>query len=276
MTTFSERFGFAPPDAEITTRDAPEELRAAVVDVAYEAGITPRALRALVCKVLFVAPDSHNWSEYPNIDDEVRRILDDAHWYEVYDIIEAVSAELPATMVFAPTRPGAEPRRAGYVLFEDRLNRLFRKKGIGWQLVNKQVEYRGDEAVEAALRGVYELVRDTGRATAASELHHAITDLGRRPVADITGAIQHAMAALECAARDHASSRDTLGQLVQRNPQMFPPPLDTVVTKAWGYTSNFGRHLTEGNPPSFDDAELMVGLSAVLCRYLARKKLASG
>lgn len=276
MTTFSERFGFAPPDAEITTRDAPEELRTGVVDVAYEAGMTPRTLRALVCRALFIAPDSNNWSEYPNIDNEVRRILDDAHWYEVYDIIEAVAAELPATMVFPSTRPGAEPRRAGYAFFEDRLNRLFRKKGIGWQLANKQVEYRGAEAVEVALQGVYELVRDTGRATAASELHLAIADLGRRPTADITGAIQHAMAALECAARDHAGSRDTLGQLVQRNPQMFPPPLDTVVTKAWGYTSNFGRHLIEGSPPSFDDAELMVGLSAVLCRYLARKKSASG
>lgn len=234
MTTFSERFGFAPPDADITTRDAPEELRTTVVDVAYEAGMAPRSLRTLICKILFIAPDSNNWSEYPNIDNEVRRILDEADWYEVYDIIEAVATELPATMLFPPVRPGAEPRRAGYAFFEDRLNRLFRKKGIGWQLINKQVEYRGAEAVEVALRGVYELVRDTGRATAASELHHAITNLGHRPAPDVTGAIQHAMAALECAARDHAGSRDTLGQLVQRNPQMFPPPLDTVVTKAWG------------------------------------------
>lgn len=274
MTTFSERFGFAPPDAEITTREAPEELRASVVDLAYEAGMTPRALRALVCRVLFLAPDANNWSEYPNIDNEVRGILDDAHWYEVYDVIEAIAAELPQNMNFVP-HPGAEPRRVGYAHLEYRLNLLFRKRGIGWQLSNKQIEFRGTEAVETALRGVFELVRDTGRATTASELHHAITDLGRRPNPGITGAIQHAMAALECAARDHAGSRDTLGQLVQRHPQMFPPPLDTVVAKAWGYTSNFGRHLVEGSPPSFDDAELMVGLGAVLCRYLARKKSAS-
>jgi hypothetical protein len=273
MVTFSERFGFAPGDAEITTRDAPPELRVAIIDMAYEAGMTPKSLRALICKALFLAPDPGNWSEYPNIDEEVHRILDDAQWYEVYDVIEVISAELPETMSFLPKHPGAERRRAGYLFFEERMNQLFRKKGIGWQLANKQVEYRGTEAVEAALRGVYELVRDTGRVTAATELHNAIIDLGRRPTPDVTGAIQHAMAALECAARDHAHSRETLGQLVQSNRQMFPPPLDTVVTKAWGYTSNFGRHLVEGQPPGFDEAELMVGLSAVLCRYLARKKL---
>lgn len=275
MTTFSERFGFAPPDAEITTRDAPDELRTSVVDVAYEAGMTPRRLRTLVCKTLFIAPDSSNWSEFPNIDEEVRRLLDDAQWHEVYDIIEAIATELPASTVFLP-HPGAAPRQGGYVFFEDRLNRLFRKRGIGWQLSDKQIAYRGTEAVGMALRGVDELVRETGRPTAASELHQAIADLGRRPLADITGAIQHAMAALECAARDHVGSHDTLGQLVQRNPQLFPPPLDTVVIKAWGYTSNVGRHLIEGHLPSFEEAELMVGLSAVLCRHLARKASAPG
>jgi len=34
----------------------------------------------------------------PNIDDEVRLILEDAQ-YEEYDFVEAVAAELPATMV---------------------------------------------------------------------------------------------------------------------------------------------------------------------------------
>ncbi|BFI96044.1 MAG: hypothetical protein RSP_15540 [Rhodanobacter sp.] len=272
MSTFSERFGFEPRDAEISTRDAPAELRSSVVDIAYEAGLSPRPLRTLICRVLFEAPDPSNWSEYPNIDEEVRRTLSDAPWYEVYNVIEAVSNELPATAMFPPLFPGGEPRCSGYVHFEERINRLFRKKGIGWQLINRRLEYRGTEGVEMALHGVYELVRDTGRATAATELHQAITDLGRRPEPDVTGAIQHAMAALECAARAHACSSDTLGQLIQRNPQMFPPPLDSVVSKAWGYTSNFGRHLVEGRPPNFDEAELMTGLSAVLCRYLARKK----
>lgn len=272
MATFSERHGYAPADADITTRDAPDVLRSNLVDIAYEAGMRPSLLRMLACKVLMLVPNPNNWSEFPNIDDEVRHIVEDAQWFEVYDLIEAITNVLPHA---GPQGLQDNLHPKGYFLFEESLNRLFRRRGIGWQLIDRQVEYRGMEAVEAALHGVDELVRDTGRATAASELHQAITDLSHRPDPDITGAIQHAMAALECAARDHVRSRETLGQLIQDHPHLFPPPLDTVVSKAWGYTSNFGRHLVEGMEPNFGDAELMVGLSAVLCRYLARKKVTS-
>ena len=79
------------------------------------------------------------------------------------------------------------------------------------------------------------------------------------------------MAALECVARDVVGSKDTLGQLIQRNPGLFPKPVDQIVEKAWAYSSNFGRHLVEGMPPNFDEAELMVGVSGVLCRYLTRR-----
>ena len=87
----------------------------------------------------------------------------------------------------------------------------------------------------------------------------------------MTGAIQHAMAALECIARDKAFSKDTLGLLIQRNPDLFPKPLDKAIELIWGFGSNQGRHLMEGKTPAFDEAELIVGLSGVLCRYLTRK-----
>lgn len=79
------------------------------------------------------------------------------------------------------------------------------------------------------------------------------------------------MATLECVARDVIGSKDTLGQLIQRNPGLFPKPVDQIVEKAWAYSSNFGRHLMEKKPPEFEEAELMVGVSGVLCRYLARR-----
>lgn len=74
-----------------------------------------------------------------------------------------------------------------------------------------------------------------------------------------------------CVARDVCDSKDTLGDLLRRHPDLFPKPVDQIVEKAWGYTSNYGRHLTEGKPPEFDEAELVVGLSGVLSRYLSRR-----
>lgn len=271
MSTFSERNGFAPADPEIVTREAPPELRTAMVTLADEAGMSPIPLRRLVCDVLFLEPNPNNWSEYPNVDGEVRGILHDIAWYEVYDVIEAIAKALPSGV--RPSRLHGSPEPFGYVVFEERLNKLFRRRGIGWQLVDRQIEYRGEESVEIALKGVQELMRAAGRPTAANELHEAVRDLGRRPMPEVSGAIQHAMAALECVARDHASSRDTLGDVIKRNRGLFPQPIDTLMEKAWGYTSNFGRHIQEGQPPSFEEAEMVVGLSAVICRYLARKPL---
>lgn len=256
MKTFSTRHGHSRPDAEITIRhDAPEQMREALVTIAYQSGLRPSDLRSVLCQILYRSPDRGNWTEFPNVDGEVRDLLADCEWFEVYDLIEAIASR---SAVASAT-------------FCEEVNRYFRLAGVGWQLVNGRLEVRGEEVFEEAIRqGQRELLLK-GKLTAAGELHEAIQDLSRRPVPEITGAIQHAMAALECVARDTCGSRDTLGDLIRRNLGLFPKPVDQIVDKAWGYTSNFGRHLEEGKPPEFEEAELMVGVSGVLCRYLARR-----
>jgi hypothetical protein len=266
MTSFSERHGYSHPDADITIREgAPDALREAIPAICYRptVGLNAGALRLLLCDVLLKSPDPSNWSE-PNVANEVRLLLDSCEWFEVYDAIEAIQKALATRhRSFNEDRAGA---------FENDINRVFRRFGIGWQLVDGHVEMRGSEAFEQAVRQGQEALRAAGRVTAATELHEAIQDLSRRPHPEVTGAIQHAMAALECVARDAlAGSKETLGDLMRRNPGLFPKPLDAIVDKAWGWTSNHGRHLHEGKPPEFDEAELMVGVSGVLCRYLSRK-----
>lgn len=256
MTTFSTRHGLSRPDAEITIRqDAPSEMRDALVSVAYQCGFKPSTLRDLLCRILYRAPDKGNWSEFPNIDSEVRDLLADCEWFEVYDFVEAL----------------ADISRRAAASFGEEVNRYFRVAGVGWQLVAGRLEMRGTEVFEQAVRQGQQELNRQGRVTAARELHEAIQDLSRRPTPEITGAIQHAMAALECVTRDACASKETLGDLVRRNPNLFPKPVDQIVEKAWGYTSNFGRHLQEGMAPEFEEAELMVGISGVLCRYLARR-----
>ena len=88
---FSSRHGYALPDAEISVRhDAPEELRSIIVDIAYEAGLQPKTLRTSVCRVLRVAPDPSNWSDFPNVDGELRDLLRSAEWFQIYDVVEAI------------------------------------------------------------------------------------------------------------------------------------------------------------------------------------------
>lgn len=268
---FSNRHGYSPPDAEITVRhDAPGELRSVIVEVAYESGFTPKPLRLLVCRILRARPNiESNWSDFPNVDGEIRRLIDDCDWYHVYDIIEEIYSALSAGGMIAGGHGGSV---SGADHFSEEINRYFRGRGIGWRLVDGQIEVRGSEAFEEAIHQAKEVLDARGRKTATSELHEAIHDLSRRPEPDITGAIQHAMAALECVSRDVAGDQNpTLGELIRRYPSLFPKPLDQAIDKAWGYTSESGRHLKEGNVPTFEDAELIVGLAGVLCRYLAKK-----
>lgn len=113
-------------------------------------------------------------------------------------------------------------------------------------------------------------LESANKRTAASELREADADLSRRP-ADLTGAVQHSLAALECVAREHCGDQATFGKLLERYPDLFPKPLDKGMEKVWGFASEMGRHLREGRTPKEEEAELLVGLATACCTYLARK-----
>jgi hypothetical protein len=196
--------------------------------------------------------------------------MEECAWYRVYDVIEAVYERLNVGGRQITGRRNEAILASSY--FADEINAVFREKGIGWQLVDGMIEVRGEESFEQSVHGGREALEEAGRTTAARELHEALGDLSRRPEADVTGAVQHAMAALECVARDAVGDQKaTLGELIKRYPDLLPKPLDQALEKAWGYSSEAGRHLQEGKAPGFDEAELIVGMSGAVCRYLARK-----
>ena len=130
---------------------------------------------------------------------------------------------------------------------------------------------RGTEAFETTIKTASTALKTAGRTTARAELHEALADLSRRPDADLTGAVQHAMAALEMRrTRACGDDKATLGDIIKRHPNLIPKPLDSAVEKAWGYASETGRHLREGREPERKEVELLVGLAATIATYLSR------
>ncbi len=262
--SFSKRHGFAfVEEAEITVReDAPQELQEYLIQLVYECGLKPSDLRQFICQALKVLPNKQNWSERPNIQEENVQMLGECKWYKVYDVIERVVEYLGERNYDSDV----------YQHFTDELNEFFVEHGIGWKLLDDRVEIRGPESFEVILRSARETELQAGHLTASNELHQAISDLSRRPAPDPTGAIQHAMASLECVARqltgDHQA---TLGKIMNDNRMLISPRLDQAVIKTWAYASEFGRHLQEGREPSFEDAELVVGLCASVSNYLIKK-----
>ena len=257
--TFSHRHGYRGADAEITVReDAPEALRSAILLIAQAAGMSPTAMRRIVCQVLLTSPDSSNWSDYPNVWDEVNEHIAECPWFKVYDIAEALHAALA----------NADTDRARR--FADRLTQFFWEKGIGWEMQDGQITFRGPEVFSDATKEAVAALTGTGRQRAADEIHEALRDISRRPEPDVTGAIQHVIAALESTARSVTGQPNrTLGQLVRY--LGLPTPLDTAVEKLWGYASDRARHVREGQTVDTFEAELLVSVACAVCTFLSRR-----
>jgi hypothetical protein len=267
MRRFSDRHGYRPDPADISVRhDAPSELRSVVVDIAYESGWTPTKLRTKVCALLRKQPDRGNWSDFPNVDHEVRELIEESEWYRVYDLIEGIFAALAASHERTPEGEHAASH------FEAEINRYFEEAGVGWQLISGKIETRGSEAFQQIVGCAVQQLSSSGHATASTEIHEALSDLSRRPEPDITGAVQHALASLECVARTvTGDQKATLGTILARNPGLVPQPLNVGLEKLWGFASEQGRHLREGRTPEYEEAELAVQVSAAVGTYLSKR-----
>jgi hypothetical protein len=257
--TFSKRQGlYSLKEKEITVReDAPEGLRGFIKMAFYDLNKNPSDLRTITSRILKTPPDSNNWSEFPNIDREVGQHLENCEWYLVYDIIEAIIQKL-------------NPKEKE--IFTNEINEYFITNGIGWKIVNGQIETRGDEVFETAVKTVVSVLDSAKLQTAKTEIREALNDLSRRPTPDITGAIQHSLACLECVTREFTGDKkSTFGDLMKKYHGVIPSPLDQAVTKIWGFTSEQGRHLREGEAPEYLEAELVVEVTSAIATYLGKK-----
>ena len=215
----------------------------------------------MACADLHVRPDPNNWSEYPNVWGEVEGLIYGCDWFRIYDFIERVYYRFQKR----DKKLAAD--------FEQALNDFFIEQGIGWHMADGEIVTRGTEAFEATVNVAVESLDAAGCNTARDEIHEALADLSRRPKPDLTGAIQHGMAALECVARDACGDpKATLGDILKRHPDLIPKPLDTAIEKAWGYASEMGRHIREGRQPDRKDAEHIVKASmATIGRYFVER-----
>ena len=256
MDTFSARLGYKPTISEIKFREeAPDSLRGYLPLLMAEL-MGLKAIRKIVCKAVKQAPDPNNWGENEFMKSEIEQLIYNAEWFQVYDIIEIFANELSSS---------------SYKTYEEEINDFFLIHGIGWQLKNKKLEIRGEIDFEETLKEANNILESSNVPTSSKEIQEAIKDLSRRPNPEITGAVQHSVAALECLSRKiTGDSTMTLGQLIKKNPNIVPEPLNGAVSKIFGFASIKGRHLEEGKNPTYEEAELLVHLSAAICTYLCK------
>ena len=202
---------------------------------------------------------------------EVDELLSHCEWFRVYDFAELFHTKLgrpPVGRVGTTIASSFEVAKAKAKGFQVRLNRYFMEHGIGWQMCDGKIVHRGSDAFERATERAVEALDNTGQQTAKGEIEEALLDISRRPKPDVTGAVTHAMAALECVAREVTGKPSrTLGELV---PELnLTPPLDKAVHGLWGFSSQRARHIREGESVSTEEAELIVFVACALCGFLS-------
>lgn len=261
--SFSKRFNHQRAKTIQVREDAPPALRSFVARTIRHFYPYNTLARDLVCMALKKIPPSsaygHRQDEWRLMEDELAR----APWYQIYDVLERFHALSKRT------------NNINSIDLSVVVNHFFEENGYAFRLTpDSQIEYRGEESFEVAVGTADLALTAAGLETARSEIHKALEDLGKRPFPDLTGAVQHAIAGLECAAKDIAGeSQLELGKIVKKRPDLFPPPLGEVIAQLYGYASNNGRHLTEGEEPDVAEVELVVGIATTCATYLARKKV---
>ncbi len=255
---FSVRHGIQP-ERNPVAHEAPEELRYFLLKYFKKKFSFPWAcaelledfLRSPGLAMRFANPhDPQGWPKF-------YRFIEDFDWWQVYDFIEFCY-----TSAVIPNRPE----------FAFLFNEEFSRENIPYRFDSSgEIVYKGSEAFEVAVATAESELNATGRTTARDAIHKALKALSVRPIADVTGAVQHAVAGLECVANDVCGETgETLGQIVKKHPDKFPPPLGEAVGKFYGFASQKGRHILEGCEPDLKEAELVVGIAATVATYLSK------
>ncbi len=257
--TFSERNGFAPTPQITIREDAPDGLPDAMIENAYECGLSYSDIRSMLCRTMAHKINDGNRSETP-IRNEIFIAVRSYPWYKVYDVAENLLYRL-SEMPYIDCKPDK---------YVEKMNELFVNLGIGWELKQGEgIVFRGDDAFQSATAETANILQNTGRKKAASEIKEAIKGISRRPKPDITGAISHAMAALECVARDILMSKKALGKIAKNLD--LPKPLDDAVANLYRFSSQHARHVSEESRATRDDAVLVVHISCAVSTYLSKK-----
>ena len=268
--TFSHRHGYQKPEQEITVReDAPRALRQAVFPLGCGAGLRPYEIRNVVCHTLTTTPMPENSpsAEYdyendpPELIDEIMFHLDRCDWPKVYDILEALYSYI--------RDKGAEDHH-----FSAELNRVFSEEGIGWEMISGKIGHRGPmSSIGHRTQVAVENLSSAGFSQAASEIKEAFADISRRPTPDLTGSVQHAMCAVEAAAREVTGNSEGTKSLPAFIPALnLPSPFDDAMRQLWRYASHVARHGREEPGLTEREARLMVGVAADVCSFLSSGK----
>jgi hypothetical protein len=254
--SFSVRHGINAEPTPIVN-DAPDAVRFFILEeLRTRLDNHAHGIAQLIGKFLRSPAFANSYTNHHRPDnwDRLYRELKSWEWWRFYEFVEFFY----------------DPNSLLYRGLTTKLNEVFDEHNVQYRMtLQGEIVYKGSEVFEVVVAAAQKGLADSGRTVAKNEIHEALQDLSRRPTPDLSGAVHHAMNALEMVTNDVCgTSGETLGSLIKKNPERFHPPLDIAIEKMWGFASNKGRHLRDGSLPERREVDLLVGIAAVMITYL--------
>ena len=250
---FSKKGLFQTKKDIVIYDDAPEEFRMGLFLLIKKCGIKPKNIRELMRGIFLRRLDAFSVN-YSNIWEELEAIIFECEWYSVYDMCEE-----SYKYIYSDIR--AE--------FSNEVNNLFRRYGIGWKFQGGKIVSRECDEIEAHIEKTASSLNISNPALQA--LNNAKRDLNRRPVADLHGACEHAIAALECMARQiTGKEKNNLKTLIKTHAQELdiPKHLDTALEKLWEYALENAKRLKKSRKKTRNEVDLFLGITSTMLTYL--------
>lgn len=193
-------------------------------------------------------------------------------WYEVYNFLEFMSAELASLAI-----GGSQGQK-----FENAVNEVLKNGLSGYRFVSGRLAPITNATELAAIEEAIESSNRPGLAAINAHLTKAVDLFSQKPKSDYHNAIKEAITAVEGLA--NLLSGDTssglgrpLNELAKRVP--IHPAMKEAFLKLYGYTSSKEgiRHpMLEGSGVGFDEAKFMLVACSAFVYFLISKASAAG
>lgn len=267
---FSERYRYGSNVPIEIRGDAPHGLRLRILSFARMGNEQfPNPHFVGIHELMMIMCDILSEPGIKGTDDELshqaEQLISQCIWYKCYDIAEAFFSYLNKNL----------DKITGYEFstqYSNKLNKYFIENGIGYKMENGKILVRFSEPNETLVHEAIKKLKEKNLAVARNEVMEAYSAISRKPTADLTGAMTHSKAALECVVREVTGQpKGTLGKLINDHKELFPGAISKIVDGIHGYTSEEGSHVKNGASPTFKNTELMVSLVSALCSFLLNK-----
>ena len=255
--SFSEREGLRS-GGPLVYDNAPDSVRYGIREVLTVIGyLTPTAQRRVLCPALRISPDKDNWSDYPNVDNEVVDLLTTTSWCKFYDSLERIPLYLQSDVV---------------ATYYERINALLADEMVGYRFESDRLARVGTAEFQTAVVAARTALQDERFAEPRRQFNRAYEFRNNFPP-DWPNAIKEAVNSVEGVLQViYDRPGVALPTIVNDN---LPSDLPGGIRRLFGSLYSHGsgtvgaRHASiGGNDPTGPRAELAIHLAAALHAFV--------